>query len=871
MGFLIVNVVRTGYCPARVRARTLGTLVAGWSAGLALAIASGRALASDDPMTVQPDPAALEGRAVESVEVKLRRGSDPQTPLTDPDEATRQLIENSLRVVPGAPFRGASVTEDIARLNRLGRFGPIESSVTAQRNGTVVVRYVVTVVPVVVDVQVQGNTRIPTADIAERVDLLRGQAVDRVQLDRYVRQIEAMYREKGYATATVSVDDAELEHGIVLFRITEGARVRVTDIRFEGNTAFSAAVLRGEIATQEWTIFNRAPLDEDVLEEDISALIKYYQDRGYLDVEIDRLPPRISPNGREAIVTYVISEGPVYTFRSLRVLYPEQVRETYATPEEARANVRAGEAMLPVGRGQYAVYSTSPLSEAQIAGLMELKPGDVYSVGKLRDSMTAIERAFGVLGFLDVREGSGRIVKSELRDPDDPTRVDVLLQIRPGEQTRVGEVNVTGNSITRHEVIREAVDLRPDRPLDFGALRESEQRLGRLRLFNMDPRTGATPSVVVQDSDPDFPGYRDVLVEVQETSTVEINLGGTVSSDSGFIGRLSYTQRNFDITDFPDSWGEFTSQRAFRGGGQTFRLEALPGSEVQTYLASWSDPTLLGTDYSGSVQASFRAREFSIYEEERASLRMTLGRTFGSRWRGAGFVRFDDVKLSDIDEDAPTDVFALEGRSQLATIGAEISRSTLNNTFTPTEGFRVSFGVEQALGAIGDFDYTKFRLENVVYLPVFRDSIGRATVLSLATEVAWAPQGNDAVPVFERFYRGGRTFRGFEFRTIAPKGIRNDNGEPSDRSVGGSFEFFQGIELIQPVYEEIFFVVGFIDSGTVIDEVGLDDYRVSAGFGFRFVLPALSPAPLALDFGFPLISQDDDEDRFLTFTIDLPF
>ena len=39
----------------------------------------------------------------------------------------------------------------------------------------------------------------------------------------------------------------------------------------------------------------------------------------------------------------------------------------------------------------------------------------------------------------------------------------------------------------------------------------------------------------------------------------------------------------------------------------------------------------------------------------------------------------------------------------------------------------------------------------------------------------------------------------------------------------------------------------------------------------RFRIPALGPAPLAFDFGFPIIKHTGDRERVFSFTIDLPF
>jgi outer membrane protein insertion porin family len=118
---------------------------------------------------------------------------------------------------------------------------------------------------------------------------------------------------------------------------------------------------------------------------------------------------------------------------------------------------------------------------------------------------------------------------------------------------------------------------------------------------------------------------------------------------------------------------------------------------------------------------------------------------------------------------------------------------------------------------------------------------------------------------------GGANFRGFKFRSVSPVGIRNDNGQLGDDPVGGRFMFFLGAEVQQPIYEDIVSVVAFIDSGTVSEEVGFDEYRVSVGVGFRLTVAALSPAPLAFDFGIPILKEETDELQVFNFSLDIPF
>ena len=82
--------------------------------------------------------------------------------------------------------------------------------------------------------------------------------------------------------------------------------------------------------------------------------------------------------------------------------------------------------------------------------------------------------------------------------------------------------------------------------------------------------------------------------------------------------------------------------------------------------------------------------------------------------------------------------------------------------------------------------------------------------------------------------------------------------------------FFEGvlsalIAMLQPGG------VLFVDSGTVTEDIGFDDYRVSIGFGIRLYIPQFGEVPIAFDFGFPLLKEDTDEEQLISFSAELPF
>lgn len=857
-----------------------GTAV-GWNTG---ALARQAAPASERPVGApqgegplarpEPTPAAAPreldvfiGRPVREIRlvrpVRPREDGGPTT-YEPVDDETARVVRNQLRLREGAAYEQSIVSEDITRLNRLGRFKLVETRAQPMDDGSLVLIYILQLQPIVQDVQSVGNRRFSDQQIAKEVDVIRGTPVDPLQLERASRRIEAMYRKKGFYLARVSVDEEQLERtGVVLFNIREGERLKVMDIRFEGNRSFGPDEIRTVVKTKTAWLFERGPLDDDVLDDDVAAIIKFYKDRGHLDVRVDRVV-RPAPNGREAIVTFVIDEGPVYTLRAVETLYLERSR-TYPTVEAARASMQPGEKMAvlgpesadaSLGRNIF-VYRDGQLSPEQVVGLMLIKPGDVYSVDKLDRSTTAITNALGSMGFVNAQ-----VTRRERRDLEKPL-VDIVLFIAQGGEFKTGEIIIQGNEFTQQKVARREIELKPDRPLDTVAMENSKRRLQNTNVFDSQ-RLRLTP----QRPSEEEPEHRDVLVEVAETNTGEFNIGAAVSSDGGILGRISVTQRNFDVADPPDTFGELLSGRAFRGGGQTFNVQALPGDRVQQYGISLSEPYLLDTQYSGSAAFAYNQRVYDEYDEQRFGPRFSLGRRFGTRWYATMPVRFERVTLYNLPADAPIDTVRSSGTSNAHAVGLTLTRSTFDRPLQPTKGTKIDLGVEQVFGTNS---YNILKAEHQLYIPLREDYLGRTTTLALRTRINYIPQNKDNVPVYDRFYLGGADLRGFGYRTVSPRSVRADNGQPSPDPVGGTWLFSFSPEVKIPVFDEILSIVFFIDSGTVLYKPGLSDYRVAVGTGLRVNIPQLSGAPLAFDFGFPVRKEETDRERIFTFSVDVPF
>ena len=88
--------------------------------------------------------------------------------------------------------------------------------------------------------------------------------------------------------------------------------------------------------------------------------------------------------------------------------------------------------------------------------------------------------------------------------------------------------------------------------------------------------------------------------------------------------------------------------------------------------------------------------------------------------------------------------------------------------------------------------------------------------------------------------------------------------------VGGHAMVLASAEYLFPITaDDMLRGVVFCDTGTV--EPSLENwtnrYRVSPGFGLRIMVPAMGPAPIALDFAFPVSREPGDRLEMFSFFV----
>jgi outer membrane protein insertion porin family len=348
-------------------------------------------------------------------------------------------------------------------------------------------------------------------------------------------------------------------------------------------------------------------------------------------------------------------------------------------------------------------------------------------------------------------------------------------------------------------------------------------------------------------------GQRDAKVSVIEGQTGMVMLGAGVASDSGVIGQLVFEQRNFDIKDWPESFGEFIRGRAFKGAGQSLRIALEPGTELSRYSINFTEPYFRDKPVTLNVEGESWEWERESYDEQRLRAFVGFEKRYKNRWRRGISFRAEKVNVASVASTAPKEIMSVKGDNMIVGVKLSIARDLTDDRFNPTRGTHFNAGYEQVGG-----DHTFGVLSGTYrrYKIVHEDLAGRKTVL--ATKLHAATVVGDAPP-FEKFYAGGsRSIRGFDYRGVSTRS--GTNKDP----VGSDWIFLASGEVAVPLVGNEIAVLFFVDSG-VIDS---GNYRAAVGTGIQIMLPQwFGPVPMRFEIAAPLMKNGDDDTQVFSFSV----
>jgi outer membrane protein insertion porin family len=754
----------------------------------------------------------------------------------------KENILSQMQSRPGKPYDEVTIAEDVRRLIGTRWFAPggvkVETSTGPDGRVTVYV-HVIELNNVVQEVKFIGAQHMSHNDLLTLTGIRRGSPLNPAFNEAAAQAIQNKYREDGRYFCTVSLTEGnKLTDTRVVFNITEGPKVKVGRVRFKGCQATNPLRLETQVtsAVPFGLRILAGKFTPMQLELDKQKLIDYFHKLGHLEAKVRE---EIIPSRDLATVDVVfhIDEGPVYTVREVKL------DGNRAYPVDKLLNLTELKPGKRYDRDQV---------EGDIARLKTYYGNRGYAVG-IEEQLFAVPNQ---PGFVDVVY---KIYEPGPRDPDTILRTShqvgqgggLLLPAR--EPDRVGRIIIEGNTVTADRVILNEIGLRPGQILQYPLLEQARLNLMRRGVF--DPENPPTIEVIPNEFDS---VYKDIRIRVNETRTGQFLIGAGINSNSGINGNIVLNERNFDILRPPTSWEDVLNGRAFRGGGQELRIEAMPGNIFQRYAITWREPYLFDSQFGLTNSAYYFNRAFAEYHEDRYGGRFTIDRRLDPIWRASFTTRVEGVNLKNIPFWATPAITDDAGSHFLLGLRAGLTRDTRDSFIFPTTGSVFEAGYEQVLGdytfPIGTAEYTQFFSSEYLQR---RDGSGKHV---LAVRSQLSVTGQDA-PVFERFFAGGfRSLRGFSFRGVGPA--------ENQLFIGGTFALLNTVEYQIPLTakDNLFFVT-FVDHGTVERTVAIRDYRVSVGFGFRVQIPALGPVPVAFDFAFPLNKTPDDNRQIFAFYI----
>lgn len=652
------------------------------------------------------------------------------------------------------------------------------------------------------------------------------------------------------------------------YTIVEGTRFKVGEILVQGNEVLSTETLRKDFTLAENEYFNA-----DKLNRDVDGMTGKYGEMGRLFAEVNAAP--IFSQDRPGVVDirYRIDEDKVYRIRRIDPVINGGSGSASHTKDTVVLN------SMFVAPGDLANKKLIDKSRRRLQGLSifdsNVQAGtapkiDIRPVLNMGSRPSTNDVAARAQAFDDEEKPVQRASK-----PIAPSYPFPIFErekvLQSAEEATAEKEQQEYDDLQSQRSTRETLQRLFNEPVaaqyDPEAAAAEEETIiraqgpaldyntpGQNPLFNNSPQGNPYGNSNVNPA-PDA-GWVDLIPEVTETQTGRISFGVGINSDAGFLGNAIIDESNFDILRVPTSFRDITNGTAFRGGGQQFRLEAVPGNEVSRYLASWRDPFFLDTNYSLGVSGFYYTRIFQYWNETRTGGKVTVGRQINNFLSGQFSLRLEDVDVYGAPNNPPALLTQALGHSLLSTARVGLIHDTRDSAFLPTEGHYLEAAYEQAFG---DFSYPRVDLTARQYRTMYQrpDGEGRH-ILALNGQMSYT---GDDTPIYERLFAGGfSSFRGFQFRGVTP--VENGVG------VGGQWMALGSAEYIFPLTaSEAVRGVVFSDFGTVENTVAFHDFRATAGFGLRVTVPAMGPMPIALDLGFPIAKQDDDQTRMFSFYV----
>jgi hypothetical protein len=403
-----------------------------------------------------------------------------------------------------------------------------------------------------------GNNAFRAGTLLEKCTLKKDAIYNEDKLHSDTLSIKAFYLGKGYNNINVSTnveEDKEDNSVSVEYVISEGKQTVVSKIFFEGNEKIADKVLKKVLATKEAGIIRNGAFQESAIENDKELVKFYYGEKGYINGHIENVRQEVDPESDDVkqrlILTYIIYEGEQFTYEGVSF------------------------------KGNR-IFKTDEL-EAKI----KLEKGDVFNLKRLEVGYNAIADLYFENGY-----SATQISKKDIVDETSRT-IKYEIEIKESKRSHVENVILRGNTKTKDYVIlRELL-------FTSGDVFSKKRFFNSLRnIYNLRYFSSIVPDVKPGSED----GLLDVILNVEETSTANIQFGITFSGAS-------------DANTFPMSIFLQWEERNLVGRGSELSANVTAGPDKQSATLGYTENWFLGIPLAvGFELSATHKQEYSFQD-----------------------------------------------------------------------------------------------------------------------------------------------------------------------------------------------------------------------------------------------------------------
>jgi outer membrane protein insertion porin family len=690
--------------------------------------------------------------------------------------------------------------------------------------------------PLINRVNFEGNDEIKDDNLIKEVELRERMIFTRARVQSDVQRIVALYRRSGHFSARVEPK---------IIRLPQNRVDLVFEINEGGATKIERISFIGNDAFSDGQLRRAISTAESRWWKFFATTDNYDPDRLEFDKELLR--------------RYYLKNGyaDFQVLSATAELAPdgESFFITFMVQEGPEYKIGA----VSVNTG------TTTLDPNALNALIKTDSGSRYNANMVDRTVEELTLEAGKSGF-----AFAKVEPNIERDPAGQV-LNIVYSIAEGPRVYIERIDIRGNVRTLDEVLRREMRLVEGDAFNRILVDRARRRLTALDFFekvDIREEPGSAPDLVV------------LVIEVKEKSTGSIAFSAGYSSTETVIGSVSIQERNF------------------LGRGQNIGLSTNLSLKRQAVNFSFTEPYFLGRRVSAGIDGVFQHTDLedeSSYTTQqygggfRFGFRLDENSTVGTKY---SFTH----RIVDVNEGANVSraIREAEGTTNKSMFGLNYTYDQLDNPLKPTSGYRVQ-SMNEFAGIGGDVRYVSTEAAGYFFYPLMEG----VTAKLKGTAGYMTGWGGKDVPILDRFFKGGESFRGFARSGIGP---RMEREAPAGffggtDAIGGQTYAIGTVEVSFPVgLPEEFGLSGsvFTDFGTLFnapenDEGPFDpvnntcasppdpvlcdvfdtaELRASVGAGLTWESPF---GPLRLDVAYPFLKADYDKVEYFRFGIATKF